>query len=627
MIVPMLQFLFRASGSFVMRTLFAILVVSFLIFGIGDVLRNRSNGNDVAVVGDQHITSDQLDKAMEQQARQFGGRIDMATLKKVGYLDHVLSGMIDNTLLELAAHDEGFAVGNKQAIEEIQKIPVFQDEKTKVLDREKFERVLAANKINEAEFVAYLKRETATKLLIDSELSQMPPPSLLVDTSYKFQNETRRGEIIRLSTADVVAPQPSADQLNDYYHKHESEFTAPEYRDFSFLYVDPGAFADKITISPDELKQAFDARQADFKVPERRELSQVMFKDEAKAKAVAAAAQAAKSLAGGLKASGDATQPMDLGLMSKQDLPDILQGPIFSAPAGAVLDAVQSPLGWHVIMVKRIEAARPLSFDEAKQALESDLKAEKARDMVSKAAKQVDDQLAGGASLADAGKAAGLTPISVKGVDSKGKHADGTIVPELHSRTELLKAAFVADKGTAAQITQDGKDAAFAITVEQVTPPALRPLDEVKSKVIEGYLGEERVTLVKAKAADLIAKAKSGATFAALARDAGSIVVPVGPVLRSAKDKSIPPHVVATLFDLTQLGTIDQANAPEGPILVRLAEIIPATAQTADDRAVLEKTLQTQLQDDMIAEYENALRSIYPVKINQSVLDRMKTTN
>ena len=136
----------------------------------------------------------------------------------------------------------------------------------------------------------------------------------------------------------MTVPPPRDDQLNAYYHKHEADFTAPEYRDFSYLYIDLGAFADKISISPDELKQAYDARQADFKVPERRQLSQVVLPDEAKAKAVYEAAKDSKSLNAAIKTAGVSQTPSDLGLMAKTDLPDMLQEPIFTTQAGTVLE-------------------------------------------------------------------------------------------------------------------------------------------------------------------------------------------------------------------------------------------------------------------------------------------------
>ena len=628
MIAPMLQKLFTLSSSIYMRALFGVLLIAFIIFGIGDVFRNKgATGGDVAVVGDQHITPDQLMKQMQQQTRQFGGRIDVATLKRIGYLDHVLDGMIDNTLMEMAAHDEGLAVGDRQAIEEIQKIPVFQDEKTHQLDKERFQRILAANQINESEFVTYLKRETATKLLADSELPLMPVPSLLVDATYKFQNETRRGQILRIMNADIKVPAPTPDQLGDYYHKHEAEFTAPEYRDFSFLYMDLGSFADKASVTPDELKQAYEARQADFKVPERRALSQIVVKDEAQAKTVFTAAQEGKPLAVAAKSAGASEAPSDLGLMGKQDLPDMLQEPIFTAAANTVLPPIQTPLGWHVIKVDRVEPEHLLSFDEAKSALELDLKAEKSRDSVASASKQVDDQLAGGATLTEAGKALGLAPVTIKQVDAQGKHQDGSTAPELKGHAEVLKAAFATEKDAPAQIRQDGKDAAFAVSVEAITPPVLRPLDEVKPKVTDGYTAKAKAKAADEAAQAYIAKTKTGTAFEDVAKEAGVIPQTIGPLLRATQDKTLSPRIVTALFMLTRVGDVAQAATQTGPVLVKLTAITPAEAMSADDKAVVQRQLQTQMQNDMTLQYEKALRQIYPVKIDQAVLDKMKTGN
>jgi peptidyl-prolyl cis-trans isomerase D len=623
----MLQSLFKASGSIYMRVLFGVLLIAFIIFGIGDVFRNKTGSGDVATVGDHHITPDQLMKQMQQQTRQYQGRIDMATLKRIGYLDHVLEGMIDTIVMEMAAHDEGLVVGDKQAIEEIEKIPVFQDEKTHRLDKERFQRVLAANQINEAEFVAYLKRETATKLLADSELPPMPVPDALTDASYRFQGETRRGQIVRISNSAMAVPAPTPEQLSDYYHKHEAQFTAPEYRDFSFLTVNLQSVAGKVTISPDELKQAYDARQADFKVPERRALSQVVVKDEDQAKAVYAATQGGKSLAAAAKESGAAETPIDLGLMAKSDLPEMLADPVFAAAANTVVAPIQSPLGWHVIAVQRIEPGHALSFDEAKDALESDLKAEKARDGVAATAKQIDDQLAGGASLAEAGKPFGLTPVSVKDVDAQGKHPDGSFAPELKGKAAIVKAAFETAKDAPAQISQDGKDAAFAVTVEAIAPPTLRPLDDVKAKAIEGYTAEAKAKAATDKAAALIAKSKTGSTFDDLAQQADSPVTAIGPILRSTKDKAISPRILAALFTLTRVGDVAVASTGAGPVLVKLTEITPPPPLNAADKAAIEKTLQTQIQNDMTLQYEKALREVYKVKIDRAVLEKMKATN
>ena len=48
-------------------------------------------------------------------------------------------------------------------------------------------------------------------------------------------------------------------------------------------------------------------------------------------------------------------------------------------------------------------------------------------------------------------------------------------------------------------------------------------------------------------------------------------MIPVGPFVRTAKDKNVPPDVIASLFTLGKPGDLAIASADAGPVLVKLA--------------------------------------------------------
>ena len=439
----MMQLLFRASQSIAMRGLFAILLVAFIAFGIGDVLRAHGNSGDVATVGKEAISPQQLSQAFQQQmaelGRRFGGKVDPAAAKRAGFLERVLDAQINDMLVGLAAHDQGFVVDGRLVAEEIRQAPAFQDPATKAFSRELFDRYLAQQRLTESDAIHAEQLSLSKRLLTNAELGPLHAPTAMVDLSHRFQGETRRGQIVHVDPASMVVPAPTMDQLTDYYHKHEAAFTSPEYRDFSFLAVDAADLAKSVSVSPDELQQAYDARQKEFQVPERRLLSQIVLKDEGKAFQLASAARSGKSLAAAAKDVGVTEQPAELGLMGRQDLPDALQEPVFAASANTVLSPIKTAFGWHVIAVGRVEAGHQLSFEEAKSALTADLKGEKASDLLATRSKEIDDKLAGGAGLAEAGNNFNLTPISVKAVDAKGKHPDGTPASELIDHAAALE--------------------------------------------------------------------------------------------------------------------------------------------------------------------------------------------
>ena len=628
----MLQYLNRFSGSIATRFLFAILLVAFIIFGIGDVLRGRTSDNDVADVGKTTISIDQLNQAFRQRlaslSQTIGGQLDAATAKKAGFLTHVLDAMIEENLLKLAAGDANFLINNQLALTELQKITVFQDETTKAFDKERFHRILAANGINEPEFIKYLKEQTATKLLSDSELGGVTAPRTLIDALYRFDNEQRQGEIIHIGKSAAAAPEPTPTQLDEFYHLHNVDYTAPEYRTFSYIALPVSELAKSATVTPEELQQAYDARASDFLTPERRDLQQIILQDEGKANAVAAAVRGGKTMLEAATANGlTKSDVYDLGLMNKKDLPQPLQDPAFNAAKGTALLPLKTSLGWHVLLVKNIEPMRQIPFDEEKTALEADLKGEKAQEQLTATEKKIDDQLAGGAALAEAAQPFGIQPVTVTAVDADGNHPDGTAVPELQGKAYLLKPVFEAVANDSGQVHEAKDGTAYAFVVSTITPPALKPLETVKAQVTKDYLVKANADAAMARATALAAEAKNGTTFSALAKETNAIIVPVGPLVRTAKDKAVPPDVITILFTLGKPGDVAVAAAEDGPVLVRLAEILPVTAPAAAQSASLQKTISGKLQEDITAGYYDALRQIYPVKVHQQTVDAMRGSN
>ena len=625
----MLQILHRLSGSFVARALFGVLLIGFVIFGIGDVLRMHSVDTDVAEVGHTTITAEHLDKEFRQRLASFsqrlGGKIDLATAKRVGYMNHVLDAMIDETLMKLTVRDYGFRIGDRQVLDQMRMIPAFLDDTTHELDREKINRVLGANQMSEATFVPYLREQTALKLLNDSELGPIKPPQLLVTALYDYQHQQRRGETLHLSDAAMSVPAPTAEQMDAYYKAHAEKFTAPEYRNFSYIVLSLADLAKEIPVSAEELKQAYDSRASEFQVPERRELQQVLLQDQAKAQQVAEFAKKDKSLADAAKTINEGARFSALGLMSKTDLPASLQDPVFTASAGTVLPPIKTPLGWHVIAVEKIEPARQMTFDEVKGTLESDIKGEKAQDKLLEVEKKIDDQLAGGAKLSEAAAAFNLKPVTIGPVDADGKKPDGAAIAEMKDEGELLKAAFAAAEGSAAEM-QDAKGGdAFAVEVDHITPPALRDLNVVKDAIAKDVLQEEKEKAANTKAEELAAEIKKGTNFGALSKTANAIPVPIGPVMRDAKDKTVPALVTKALFELAKPGDVTVIADSDGPTLVHLLEIIPAAKGESDPGIAGE--LSNSLQKDITGEFMLALRQRYPVKINDKALEQLKAAN
>ena len=108
----------------------------------------------------------------------------------------------------------------------------------------------------------------------------------------------------------------------------------PERRDVSFLMLALEAVTQQVEaeITDDEIRLAYQDRLDEFRSPEKRHLYQIVFDD------LLAAEQALRvARASGLEAVKD-MESIDLGVITSQELPEILRKPVFAANKGEVLE-------------------------------------------------------------------------------------------------------------------------------------------------------------------------------------------------------------------------------------------------------------------------------------------------
>ena len=84
----MLQAIRSRAGSYVVKVLFALLILTFGLWGIGDIFRSRGTDTVVATVGNQIIRAEELQtalrRAIEQLSARFGSAIDPQQAKRRG---------------------------------------------------------------------------------------------------------------------------------------------------------------------------------------------------------------------------------------------------------------------------------------------------------------------------------------------------------------------------------------------------------------------------------------------------------------------------------------------------------------------------------------------------------------
>ncbi|MCG5243338.1 SurA N-terminal domain-containing protein [Azospirillum doebereinerae] len=620
----MLQFIRSFAGSWVVKILFVLLILSFGIWGIGDVFRS-SVPTTVAEVGKVAIERDALDQEFRRQIERLrpmvGGNLTAEQAKQFGLLDQSLNALIQRTLFDLAAKDAGVAVSKEVVRLRIADEPAFRNQQGQ-FDPNVFRTVLRNNQLTEDGYVALVSRETARELVAGAVGAGIAAPKPLVRDLYRFRGEKRVAEVVTLPNAaigDVSAPDEA--EVTKSYEDHQVRFTAPEYRALTVAQLSPDALAKDVKIEDDQLRAAYDERSAEFGTPEKRNVQMVVVDDEAKAKAIAKSAKA-KGLADAAKEAG--VEPVALDNIARTELPE-LGDAVFALEQGKPSDAIKSGLGWHVLAVTGIQAGSTRSFEEVRDQLRAELQKEKALDAVFSIANRVEDQLASGAPLEEVAQSQGLALSKVAAVDSTGKAPDGTDAATLPGLKALLPTAFQLKSGAASNLTEGQGNVFTAVRVDSVIPAAVRPLADVRDQVVADWQAGKRAEQAAKKAEDIAAKLKQGAEAAAqtVSTDAGASFAMTTPFTRDARSvEGLPGDLVRKLFEAKPGEVVTGASA-DAQVVARLKEIVPADPAAPDAAlAPLESTVTQGIESDLMAQFGNALRSRYPVEIHRQRIDQ-----
>jgi peptidyl-prolyl cis-trans isomerase D len=628
----MLQAIRSKAGSFVVKGLFVLLILIFGIWGIGDIFRSRPTDTVIATVGDQSIQAEDLQTAMrrelERLSTRFHAPVDIQQAKKLGIIDDVLEALIDHNVLDQEAARLRLAVSDEVIRNAITDNPKFRTLDGH-FDRALFNAALAENHFSEDHFVTLMRREIPRNALQQAVVLGATAPQSLVDLLSRYRNEKRVADIVTLlidEAGDVG--QPSEADLTVFYDGHQDLFRAPEYRGFALASLSPSDIAQSIEIPEAKLKEEFDERQDEFQLPEQREVQQILAPSEEKVKEAQAALVAGKDWNEvATQVAGQPPDTIELGLMKREELPQVLADIAFELPLNKPSEPVKTPLGWHILRIVKIEPAVTQTFEQAKPKLEAQLTHDEAVDRIYKVANGADDALAGGMTLEDAVAKFGLKKAEIAAADVGGHDPEGKPVELPVPATEVLKLAFATNEGLMSRVTEGKDGAIFMVRVSKVIPPTIKPLAEVKDQAIAAWQGDQRREKVAKTAEELAAAVKPGARLAAVAAEKSLKVATSPPLLRrpggvDAKLQTTPPALVAKLFEAKPQEVVIAADAA-GSYVAQLGEVqieeTPSKSATAD----LSLDLNQGMQADLAAEFTQALRERFPVEIRREAVDRL----
>ncbi|HEY6994432.1 MAG TPA: SurA N-terminal domain-containing protein [Xanthobacteraceae bacterium] len=626
----MLRGLRKASsnwlGKAVMAAVVGFLVISFAIWGIGDIFRGFGRST-VAKIGGTEITIEQFrslyNDRLQQYARRFGRPITPDQARALG-LDRIVIGqLISEVVLDERARALGLVLSDAEVAKQITTDPAFRGPNGQ-FDRFRFEQTIRAAGYTEARFVAEQRRQLLRRELAGTVATGLSAPKALVEASNRYRNEQRSIEYVLLDRAQAGdIPTPSPDVLAKYFEERKILFRAPEYRKLVIVSLIPGEQARWIEISDADLKRAYEERRARYTTPERRHIMQIDFPNAEAASAAAARIAKGTSFAAIAKELGKGEKDIDLGTVPKSALIDrAVADAAFALKEGEVSAPVQGRFGTVLVQVLKIEPEQVRSFDQVAAELKQELATARAKSEIFDIYNKVEDARAEGKSLADAAASLKLEARTVE-VDRSGRDPAGTPV-NIPDAERLLAAAFSTDVGVERDPLQM-QDGYVWYDVVGITPSHERPFEEVRDQVEARWREQEIATRLNAKATEILDKLKAGSKLADIAAMDRLKVETLSGLKRGEPSGPLSAAAVDAVFRTAKdaAGKAEATEAAEQVVFRVIDIVVPSLDMASEDAKRMVETLNRGLSEDILAEYIARLESDVGVTINQSALNQI----
>ena len=629
----MIQWMHGTVAKWILRFLAVFLIISFAAWGIEDMIRPPSNIEDVAqvdgtVIGRNEVSL-QFSRLMNVMRNRLGPDFDTQQAVQLGLLDQTLDQMINARLISIDAHRLGLNAGEDQIRQAIFEDRRFQGVGNR-FDRNRFRQYLAQEGMPEGAFVATLRDQIIRRQVAGALGAATTVPKILQETLFKYRNEKRIAKIVLIPLGKIgEIATPSDAELIKFHKENPGAFTAPEYRQVVSIYLDPDAMAKGQSPSDKRIKAEFEDRRPSLEVPERRTVEQTLLPDEAKAKKLLQEIRGGKSFADAVKGStGNA--PISLGTLSNLEIPDqAVADSAFSLAMDAVSEPIRSPLGWHLLRVTKIVPGIEPKLKDHRKKIVMELAREMAVDEIIRLTGKLDDTLAGGARIEDASNSIGAKILMIDAVDGDGHDMNGRPVKSLPKSPAFLERVFSAPVGENTNGEETRDSAFFVLRVDKIIPPALRPLKDVRAKVIEEWKKRNIQSATRKKAEKLQAAAKAAASLKRAVKSSGHKILTSKPFTRFIREPRSPVsnEISSALFGARK-GDIVVGATPTGFAVASLKEIIPADPKkNKADAEDLKTQLRSALTTDAISQYLVSLRQRYPVEINRTALDYIAGRN
>ena len=544
------------------------IIIGLLFVGLIGFGSAGLNGGlrSIGSVGDKDLPVQSYANAITEQinalSAQFGVPITFAQAQQFGLPQGVLNQLVAERTIDNEAAQLGISAGDALVLEQILQASAFRGIDGE-FDREAYNFSLNNRGQTEEAFETSLRENIARSLLQSAVIGGTPDATTYADAMIGFLGQRRSFTWATLDATalDTDIPAPTDSEVQAHYDANPDAYTAPEAREISYAWVTPDLLQDQIEIDEAMLQNLYQERINQFIIPERRLTERLILPSSD------AAAAAIDDIAAG--ETDFETLVADRGLdLADVDMGDVSPGDlgaasdaVFAAIAGDVVGPFDTDLGPAIFRMNAVLSAQETTFEEARDDLEAELATASAGRLIRDMQDPINDLLAGGAALEDL---ADRTDLQLGTISWTAETTDG-----IAAYDAFRAAAAAAEQDAFPEMVELSDGGLFVLRLDGVTPPALRPFDEVRDQATQDRSAAATQEAVIVQTEQIISDLGTTNNFT----QAGLEPNQEENLLRRDFIAGTPEGFMVLIFEMAEIGDITTMETDTGTVIIRLDSI------------------------------------------------------
>ncbi len=617
-------------------TLITVICIPFALVGIGSYLTGGS-APPVATVNGEEISQVALDQAYRfqraQLAQMFGGQLPEGLASDTALREQARDQLINQSVVQSAVEEAGFAVGDQTLARAIQNNPAFQLDGQ--FNQEAYRRALQGGGRSPAQFEQDLRSQTAlnqfSEGLVESGFT-LPGEAKRAD---ELSRQIRKVDVLNLSlAAKQEGIEVSDEDIQAYFDENADSYQFPDRAKVQYIELNATDQAEAIDILDEDALAYYEDNKRTYVTPEQRSVSHILLEADGDSEVEEKTKQATDLIAqlneGGDFAAlasefsddpGSADAGGSLGPILPGQMVPVFENAVNDlTDIGGISAPVISQYGVHIIKLDEIQAESGKPFEEVKDDIvatlkqnQSDQEFNEIREQLEETAFDFSDELT---------TAAAETGLEVQTTDWVDVESDNG---ELFSNSALMQAVFsdeVLLDGLNSEVIQLAPKHVVVLRVLDSEGPRPKTIDDVRDEIKTTLQSMRAAEQLDALAAELKDKVSAGEDMAALAEADDAITAQLGESVERS-GSALDGSVVNSIFSAAKptegsatVSNITTANGDRVVYAIRSIELAESPEEDAPVAAVANPRAGSAAFTAMV----QSMRSRAKIDLNDSAL-------